>query len=215
MGEAADSDSELRERRERELRVQGSANLDAIEQDVIQVDGVIDARGFENTSNVTVGDLPAHSFKIIVWDGDPAAANDDAIAQAIWDSKPVGIEDVGTDFGFAVDRRGDNQTMHFARAAEQEIYLAFDIEVDTSKFPDDGEDQIKEALVAYADEVWRIGEDVILSALYGPVFQISGVRKISAVRAGLTPSPVGTTDLAVAEDEIARADTSRIVVNVS
>jgi uncharacterized phage protein gp47/JayE len=105
--------------------------------------------------------------------------------------------------------------MHFARAAEQEIYLAFDIEVDTSKFPDDGEDQIKEALVAYADEVWRIGEDVILSALYGPVFQISGVRKISAVRAGLTPSPVGTTDLAVAEDEIARADTSRIVVNVS
>ncbi len=215
MGDADESDPEFRARRERELRVQGSANIDAIEQDVLQVEGVIDARGFENTSDVTVGVLPPHSFRIVVWDGDPEAAEDDEIAQAIWDSKPIGIEDVGADFGFAVDRRGDNQTVNFARADLVEVYLELDVEVDASKFPDDGDDQIEAAIVAYADENWRIGEDVILSALYAAVFSVSGVRRIAAVRAGLAPSPVGTSDLAVDADEIARADTGRILVNVS
>jgi uncharacterized phage protein gp47/JayE len=215
MGLAAELDPELRARRERELRVQGSANIDAIEQDVLQVEGVIDARGFENDTDNTVGDLPPHSFRIVVWDGDPEAANDDEIAQAIWDSKPIGIEDVGADFGFALDRRGDNQTVQFARAALAEVYLEFDVEVDSSKFPADGADQIEAAVVAYADENWRIGEDVILSALYAAVFSVSGVRRIAAVRAGLAPSPVGTSDLTVGDDEIARADTGRILVNVS
>jgi uncharacterized phage protein gp47/JayE len=215
MGLAAELDPELRARRERELRVQGSANIDAIEQDVLQVEGVIDARGFENDTDNTVGDLPPHSFRIVIWDGDPEAANDDEIAQAIWDSKPIGIEDVGADFGFALDRRGDNQTVQFARAALAEVYLEFDVEVDSSKFPADGADQIEAAVVAYADENWRIGEDVILSALYAAVFSVSGVRRIAAVRAGLAPSPVGTSDLTVGDDEIARADTGRILVNVS
>ncbi len=214
MGLADETDAELRARREEELRVQGSANLDAIEQDVQQVTGVIDATGFENDTDVTVGALPPHSFRIVVWDGPSQAADDDEIAQAIWDSKPVGIPAIGAITGTAVAADGTSRDIDFDRADEIEIYLEFDIEIDPPTWPADGEDQVAAALVAYADAQWTIGEDVILSALYGTVFSISGVVRIGAVRAGTAPSPVGTADLAIDDDEIARADTSRIVVTL-
>lgn len=215
MGSADETDAELRRRREEELRVQGSANLDAIEQDVLQVANVIDARGFENVLEITSGGLPPHSFKIVVWDGDSALADEDEIAQAIWDSKPAGIRAAGDVTGTAVDRHGTPRTIAFDRADELDVYLTFEISVDASTFPADGADQIKNAVVAYADARWRIGEDVILSALYASVFSISGVERIGAVKAGLAPSPSGTVDLAVADAEIARADTSRIVVTIT
>lgn len=214
LGLAAETDFQLRLRREIELRVQGSSNIDAIAADVTTVEGVIDVASEENTSDVTVGILPPHSFRIIVWDGDPSGASDDAIAQAIWDAKPAGIEAVGSSDGNALDANGDTRVIAFDRADEQEVWLEFDVEVVDSTFPVDGEDQIKEAVVAHALENWRIGEDVILSALYGPVFGVSGVYRIAAVRAGFSASPVGTSDLAVAADEIARADTARIEVTL-
>lgn len=214
LGLADETDAELRTRREEELRVQGSANLDAIDQDVEQVEGVVDARGFENDTDVTVDGLPPHSFRIVIWDGPSAAADDDEIAQAIWNAKPVGIQTVGGDTGTAFDNQGAARTINFDRAAEVEVYLEFDIEIDAATWPADGENQIADAIVDFADAEWTIGEDVILSALYGTVFSISGVRRIAAVRAGTSPSPVGTADLTIDPDEIARADTSRIVVNV-
>lgn len=214
MGAAAETDAQLRTRREEELRVQGSSNLDAIVADARAVGGVIDAVGEENDTNGTVGGLPPHSFRIVVWDGDPAAADDDAIAQAIWDAKPVGISAEGATDGTATDLQGDPRTVAFDRADDLLVYLEFDIEIDPVTWPADGEDQVAEAVVAYADSRWRIGQDVILSALYGPVFSVSGLVRIAAVRAGTSPSPVGTVDLSVAADEIARADTARVLVTV-
>ena len=213
LGLADEIDSELRARREAELRVQGSANLDAIISDVLQVDGVEDVAGEENDTNATVGALPPHSFRIVFWDGDPSAALDTDVAQAIWDSKPVGIETIGSSSEDAVDVNGGLHAMSFDRATEQETWLEIDVEIDASRFPADGDDQIRQAVVDYVDVNWRIGRDVILSALYGPVFTVSGLIRIAAVRAGFAINPSGTVDLSVAFDEIARADTSRVEVN--
>ncbi len=213
LGLADETDSELRARREAELRVQGSANLDAVISDVLQVDGVEDVAGEENDTNATVGALSPHSFRIVFWDGDPSAALDTDVAQAIWDSKPVGIETIGSSSEDAVDVNGGLHEMSFDRATEQETWLEIDVEIDASRFPADGDDRIRQAVVDYADANWRIGRDVILSALYGPVFTVSGLIRITAVRAGFVINPSGTVDLSVAFDEIARADTSRVEVN--
>lgn len=215
LGLSDETDTELRARREAELRVSGAANIDAIVADVDAVDGVLDVRGTENDTDATVDGLPPHSFRLVIWDGNPAAADDDAVGQAIWDAKPTGIQSVGVTTGDALDANGDVRTMSFDRATEDLVYLGLDIETDPSTFPADGEDQIKAALVAYADAHWTISEDVVLSALYGPVFTVSGVRRVSAIRAGFAPAPVGTSDLSVAADEIARADTSRVTLVIS
>lgn len=215
VGFADENDTALRARREAELRVQGSGNLDAIVADVDALDGVLDARGTENDTDFAADGLDPHVFRIVVWDGNPPEAVDDQIAQAIWDSKPVGIPSVGVEFGTAIDANGDPRVVNFARATELPVYLDLDIETDPETFPADGSDQIKAALVDYADAHWSIGEDVILSALYGPVFSVSGVRRVGAIRAGLAPAPVGTSDLSTDADEIARADTSRIVLVIT
>lgn len=213
VGSGVETDTQLRERREIELRGGGSGAVDAIAADVLNVSAaVLDVQGTENTSDATVGGLPPHSFRIVVWDGDPPGADDDAIAQAIWDAKPAGIASIGTETGSAMDRRGNPQTVSFERADGLEIYISTDIEIDATKFPADGEDQIADALTAYAAEHWKVGQPVVQTSLYGPIFSVSGVKKVNSLTLGLAPSPVGTADVAVAADEIALADTSRIVV---
>lgn len=213
VGEEDEEDEDLRLRRETELRVQGSSNIDAIEADVSTVDGVVDTASFENDTDATVDGLPPHSFEIVVWSGDPAAADEDEIAQAIWDSKPVGIPAIGNTTGTAVDAAGNERTIAFSYADNAEVYLEFDLTTN-DEFPVDGEDQVKDAVVAFADDNWRIGSDVILSALYASVFSVSGVVSIDAVRAGFSASPVGTSNLTIEDREIALADSSRIEVNV-
>lgn len=213
MGEEDETDLELKIRREQELRRQGSGNVDAIEADVAAVDGVIDTTNFENETDVA-SDLPAHSFEIVVWDGSPAAASDDAIAQAIWDAKPAGIRSFGGETGTAIDRQGSERLIDFSRAEAPDVYLEFDLTVDDG-FPVDGETQVKEAIVAFADANWSIGDDVILSALYASVFTISGVVSIDAVRAGFSASPVGTSNLTIGVRQIGLADTARIEVATS
>jgi uncharacterized phage protein gp47/JayE len=214
VGSEDETDPELRLRRETELRVQGAGNLDAIRADVSKVSGVLDVKGFENFTNVTVGVLPPKSFEIVIWDGNPNEADDDAVAQAIWDSKPVGIYSYGGGWsGNAADAVGDLHIVNFTRATEEDVYLEFDLTVDATKYPVDGDTQVKTAVKGYADANWSIDSDVILSALYASVFSISGVVSIDAVRAGFTVSPSGTSNLTITDHQIAIADTSRIVVN--
>lgn len=202
MGEPDEVDQDLRERREFELRIQGSSNIDAIAVHVSQVDGVEDVIGDE--------DLEAHTFEITLWDGTSPAADDNEIAQTIWDFKPAGIESTGPESGTAVDRDGNDRVISFRRADGLEVYLELDITIDSDLFPVDGDTQIKDAVVAFADERWEIGADVILSQIYVPIFSVSGVVSVVAIRAGFSASPTETLDLSVAATEKALSDTSRI-----
>lgn len=218
LGRLVETDPALRARRELEIRSQGSANLDAIEAKVRTLldqevsTATPDVVGRENTDSVD-GDIPAKSFEIVLWDGDPTEATDNDIAQAIWDSKPAGILAYGTSSGTATDASGESRTVGFSRATGVDIYIELDIEIDADEFPSDGDDQIKTAIVDYAESRWRIGADVAPSALYGSVFSVSGVLSVDEVRIGIAPSPVGTGNISVAFGEKGLADTSRIDVS--
>jgi uncharacterized phage protein gp47/JayE len=226
LGSADETDPALRARREAELRRQGSAALDAIATDVADVDGVVSVAARENTTDVAVDGVPAHAFQIVVWDTVTPDADDDAIAQAIWDSKPAGVQSFGADSGDAVDRTGATQVVNFTRAEQVEIYLDIDIVIDPDVFPVGGDDLIKESVVSDTGTRWTVGADVVPSALYGAVFTsrttnpdgtytytpIPGVIGVSAIRQGIAPGPVSTANRTIAFDEIALADTARIVV---
>ena len=213
MGLPDESDQDLRERREAEIRVQGSSNLDAILADVRTVSGVVDAVGEENTALEEADGIPGKAFRIVLWDGTGEDAEDDEIAQAIWASKPAGIESFGGDSGDAVSAvTGDEYEIFFDRAEGLEVWLEVDVELDSDLYPDDGDEQIQNAITAWADERWRIGSDVILSALYGSIFGVSGVVRIDEIRAGFSASPTLTDDLSVSAIQKALADSARILV---
>jgi uncharacterized phage protein gp47/JayE len=227
LGRSDETDPELRARREAELRRQGSASLDAIATDVEDVDGIVSVAARENTSGVAVDGLPAKSFQIVVWDTATPDADDDAIAQAIWDSKPAGMLSFGADSGEAVDRTGATQVVNFTRAEQVEMYLEIDIMIDPDTFPVGGDDLIKESVVSDTETRWTVGADVVPSALYGSVFTrkiinddgsvtltpIPGVIGVSAIRQGVAPSPVDTTNRTIDFDQIALLSTARVDVN--
>lgn len=217
LGRADETDPELRLRRESELRRQGSSHLDAIATDVADVDGVVSVSARENTDDVAVDGLPPHSFQIVVWDGETPAADNDMIAQAIWTSKPAGIQSYGNTTGDAVDRSGATQAVNFSRAEQVEIYLEIDIVVDAETFPGGGDDLVKASVVADAGVRWTVGADVIPSALYGAVFTdsvtrlpIPGILGVSAIRQNITAATGSTSNRVINFDQIALADTARV-----
>jgi uncharacterized phage protein gp47/JayE len=218
-GQADETDPELRLRREEELNVSGSTVVLAIVADVNEVDGVLDTASAENLTNATDGNgLPPHSFEIIVWDGVAEAASDDAIAQAILDAQPAGIEAAhgsgGTsESGNAVDDEETTHAVAFTRASAKDAYIDVAVTVDADKYPVDGDDQIKSALAEAFNADQKIGIEAIITKYYALVYAIGGVLEAS-MTLGASASPTGIR-LAVARAEIAVADTARITVTVT
>lgn len=219
VGQDIETDPELRVRRELELRSQGATTIGALVADVQEVPKVIDAIGFENkTPTPGVNDLPPHSFEIVVWDGDVPDASDNAIAQAIFESSPAGIESavshLGVDCtGIAIEPgSGQEFPVKFSRALPLPLYVTYSLTVDPDVYPIDGDSQVKAAVAAYVNSKLTVGDDVIATTLYCPVYQIAGVTDVVSVTLGFAAGPTASANLPVASRSIARADTSRIAV---
>lgn len=199
---------ELGVRREDSLAAAGSGTLAATVADVGALEGMIDVRGDENTSDRIALGRPPHSIEITVWSGDPAAVADNDIAQAILDSKGGSARAFGADSGTAIDGEGDLQTVEFTKATEVEIFVSVTIISTTGvKIAD-----VQAAILAEFSEGGReIGDDVIYNRMSGSVF-IDGVDNYSSFTMGTAPAPAGTSDIGIAGAETATLDVVNIVV---
>ena len=95
------------------------------------------------------------------------------------------------------------------------MYITVEVTVDADLFADDGDDQIKAAIIDQVEGDMQIGDDVILSRFYPAIFSVAGVLDVTAIKAGFTASPTGLVNLAIGVCEVADFDTSRIVVTVT
>lgn len=196
---------ELRARREDELAVGGSGTVDAIRADVLEIDGVVECLVEENATDFPVGDLPAHSLRVVVWDGDPGAVDADDIAQAIFETAPAGIAAIGDETGTATRSDGAAVTRQFARADVVDIYVSAEIVSETGVNADD----VKAAIAAAMPTA--IGGDVKYNKLSAAVF-IDGVDDYVSFTIGTAPAPVGVGNIAIGNTEIAQLDLSNIVL---
>ena len=211
-GTDIDSDPELRQRREEELRATGSATLDAIRADVLADVDVLQCSVFENVSNVTdINGLPPKSFEVVVYDGEPPQLTNDQIAQLIFDTKGAGIKAFGSESGTAVDSLGFSHTIGFTRPAEVLVWLEVDIDVNSSSGYA-GATAVKEQLVLLNVTDLLQGRDVILQRISKEVMTFAGVIDVTGIRIGLTVAPVGTTNLVINNRQIARLDAIRIAI---
>lgn len=209
LGTDIESITALRVRREEELQASGSTNVDAIRDNVDQVDGVVSAEVLENVTLVTdANGLPGKSFEVVLFDGTPTPAAADAdIAQAIWDAKPTGIRSYGSSSENAVGKDGQNHLMYFTRVVVKTVYLEFDV----TGTPDVA--AIKAALVAYGAANYKPDVDVVLAKLDAIVAADEGVTDHTATRAGFSASPVGTVNLSIGVREVAYLATANILIN--
>jgi len=218
VGREADEDPDLRQRREEELRASGSATVDAIRADLLQyeVDGVQhieQASVFENVTDVVdANGLPPRSLECVVFDGAPPALTNNQIAQAIWDTKSAGILAFGQESGIAEDSLGNFHTIGFSRPTERDVWVEIFVSIDISSGYA-GATALKAALVALNETELLVGRDVFAARLEAVAMGFAGVFNMtSPVQLGFSAFPVGTADLVIGIRELARLDTSRIVV---
>ena len=209
-GTLTETDEDFRERREAELTAVGSATVDAIRADILRVEDVLQCFVFENPTDVKVGDLEPHSFEVVVLGGD-----DQEIADAIWATKPAGIQTSytpGQQVSKTVyDSQGIAHTIYFTRPDDIEIYFDVTVQIDSTEFPADGDDQIKAAMVAYGDTL-NIGDDVVALKFESIPLDIAGVEDVTVFELDTVFPPTGTSNISIGDRELAVFDTSRIRV---
>jgi uncharacterized phage protein gp47/JayE len=215
QGRNADTEEELRLRREDELAARGTTPLDALRAQVSALEGMIQVRAFENvTDTVDADGLPPHSVEMVVWDGTteaPHIVEDDLIARTIWEGKAGGIKAHGEE---SVNVEASDGTLHaigFTRAEGLDVWLELDLEVDPDTYA--GDEAVQAALAAVGTDRQRIGDDVVALRYACAAIELEGVLDVTELRLGFAADPVGTVNLSVGDRQVAVIDTGRITVD--
>jgi uncharacterized phage protein gp47/JayE len=216
-GREAETDAEFRLRRAQFYAV-GKATEDAIRQHILNtVNGVISCIVVSNRTSGTVDSMPPHSLQVIAEGGD-----EQDIADAIWYAAPAGITIYGTVTGtYVVDSEGYQHEIKFSRPDTDYVWLHINISLyDEEIFPEDGDEQIKAAIVEWSLVNFTPGKDLIPQRLCTPIYTVPGIQNAliyAAVTDATTPAPTYpgdyvTTVLDTLANHFLSFDVSRITV---
>ena len=136
------------------------------------------------------------------------------VAEAIEQNITAGIGTTGSESEVVNNPvTGNSKTIYFDRASEVDCYVRIDVTTDLN-FPADGEQQLKDAVVALFAE-YTIGDDVIYSSLYQPIWGIAGIVTVDLLYLDTSSPPTGTSDLTISTTQKAVIDEDDITINVS
>lgn len=204
-----ESDYSLRNRFAQALTVTGSGTLDAINGAILRVPGVESVYISENSTDSTVGDLPPHSFKCYVLA--PVTAKQ-AIAEAIFDKKPVGVQTVGEVSTEVLDSGGGSHTINFEWAETVQIYVRCTIET-SSSLSEDNIQEIKDNIVNKLS-AYTNGQDVTATSLYSAIY-IDGVSDVTSLTISSDGTAYVSDKINIGYGQVARAIADNIEVTVS
>ena len=225
LGEAVESDEDLRTRRSQSTLAPAVTPAEALWANLRNLDGVIFVRVLSNRTLVADGKgIPGKSIAAVIVGGD-----DTAIAETLLARTSDAADWFGNTSLTLFDLQGEPYQMSWIRPDDLDICVEVDVTItNTGTWPSNGDQQIQEALVIYSvegapglgiDDGFRQvgflpGVDVESSRLYTPINRVPGHR-VTGLRVGITVSPGVVVSVPVAFDEQSRFDVSRIVVNVS
>ena len=212
-GTAAETDAQLRRRRDATIRAGGSSPLDAIRAYLLDPEtgpaGVTQVRVYENASDVRDPDgRPPHSIDVIVVGGD-----DQAVAEALWRAKSGGIQTWGSTTRTVVDDGGESRMVSFSRPTTASLYVSATVERDPSVYPTSASLlAVVAPAVAALSVPFEVGEPARVELIRSTIFRLPGVIDVPSVRLGRTVSPEGTANIVVGRRELAAYDSSRVAV---
>lgn len=155
-GTAQESDADLRLRVLYSAHLPGKGTVQSIKAALADLDGVIYANVYENTSDtagitspVSIPLLPAHSFVAVTVGG--AAAD---IAGVIYDQKPAGIQDYGSTAYTITNAEGDPVVVHFEQATPATITVEIALPGVDASF----DTAIADAIVSYIGGTLSTGD---------------------------------------------------------
>lgn len=228
VGDAVETDAELRARQSQSVAISADSPLDAIFAAVANVAGVRRSAIYENDSDVTdANGIPSHSISNVVAGGDPVA-----IATAIAEKKPPGTGTFGTTTETIVDHKGVSNDIKFFVLTNVTITVEVTIKALTG-YVGTTETLIKQAVVGFLNGL-AIGEDSYCGRLFAPA-NLSGAAAVDATaltQAALdvfadtfnvtivkqsrpSTAPPSVQDVVIAFNEAAVCDSAHITVVVT
>jgi hypothetical protein len=230
LGRFADTDAQLRIRRQQELRASGNATVDAIlaRLEALRLaDGtapIIEAAVVENTSDLpdALG-RPPHSFECLIYDGDvPLTAEDDVYAQTIWDAHPAGIPAYGTNSsGTAIDTIGVSRTVRFTRPTIRPIKVQITIATVGGYAGDAAvKAYILATFLAIRPKIGSTGVRSVKAAAFADVIDrgalggVAGVSDLTDIQLGFVSGSFDHGNLVLGARDMPTLDTSDIIVVV-
>jgi len=161
---------------------------------------------------------PGKSFEIIVNDNN-GQADDAAIAQAIFDAKPAGIQSYGNVTVIITDSFGNPHSISFSRPAQVTIYMVVTLTTDLTtaaapSFNPASIITIQEELVAIGD-AFLIGGTIIgfgSGGLIGAFNNVPGINTYT-LSFGTAPNPTGNTNIQLLPEQVADFQTFNIIVS--
>jgi hypothetical protein len=209
-GEAEETDTALRLRREVELTIGGSTTTDAIRAELLALTGMIEAIVYENDRDLTVDGIPPHAFEAILWDGAPPTVANADITEAIWTSKAAGIRPWGSTLSTHTDEQGIMHAVRFTRADPLRILVEVTLLVDPATFPGAAamQVQIETSATAYL----TVNAELYRSKVIDWAMELPGVLNVSLVRLAIWPAAFAAADVTVGLREIATVDAADVTV---
>lgn len=206
-----ESDYELRLRFAQAFATSGSGTVDAIRAAILRVSGVDSVLIEENDTNSTSStSVPAHS--IGCWVHAPiSSATSNAIAQAIFDTKPVGIGTYGSSSISITDTGGQVHVIQFSYATQKVIYVKATVTTN-GNFSSDSIAQIQQNIVDKLS-AYGMGQDVTVTSLYGAIY-IDGVTDVPSLTISTDGQTYSTDTIQIAYNEIARTIAANVEVTV-
>lgn len=214
LGRDAETDTELRLRRARSTLAPAASPVESVYANLANVPGVTYVRVYQNNTLVTdVRGVPPKSVAAVVVGG-----ADLDIAYVLLARTGVSAAWFGNTTVNLFDVQNEPYAVRFTRPTPKLIYVRVEIQIyNTNIFPADGIDQIKQAIIDYAEGGapalgiddgfsefgFPPGAPVIVSRLYTPLNYVPGHRVVSLLVDDVFP-PVGSTDVTVAFDEYAQ-----------
>lgn len=234
IGEAEETDIELRDRARDSVSGGGDATADSIIDYLLnEVEDVRSVNVYENKEDTEDADgMPPFSFETIVYGGE-----DDNVAEAIFEKKALTARDVGGIRGVEVtesvysDVNDQRFEITFSRPDSLDITLETDIVVDETYI---GDDELKDEIVSYiggenTDDITEIGlgvgEDVYMDQVREIVV---GQRDTGVVGFDMNTSdyeidttPTTSTDdnglevISVGDNEVPQIDAADITIRTT
>lgn len=219
LGKVAEQDPAFRAKRETDIARAGNQTFAAIKAALAALRNsgaawVLSSETFENTSNVIDGEgRPPHTFEVLVYTNVATRPTNWAnqIAQVIWDNKPGGIISwSGAGNGTAINEKGESVSVAFAHASPAPVYVSLTLTT-VSGFT--GTAAVKDAIVAQATAAYsKPGSTVVALHLRSIALSVPGIIDVPTLTLGITPSPVGTSNLVFALRVVPVFSVDRIVI---
>jgi uncharacterized phage protein gp47/JayE len=212
-GRVVESDTELRANIA-ERQKQASSNEIAIQNEIQKITGVQYAKVYSNRSMQEYNGRPPKSYESVVVGGD-----DKIIAETIFNNGPAGVEAFGNTVVQVKDSEGFSWGIGFSRPAPQYIWVKIALSLHSEEqFPVNGNDLIKDNIIAWAAKNMDVGIDLIYQRLSIPIYSVQGIGNAIikvAKTTDLAPpneNEYHEANIAIGEVEIAVFDRGRIEV---